>query len=94
LLDGALQNAQLMAECEDLELQRRTAPEGSEKRGQRADNRSPKGNRRKKDNSRFINQIGFCGNHTRKTRARLWIPATGHLKDDHRREDGEQNLAA
>src|SRR5215510_13180108 len=29
-LDGALQNAELMAECEDLELQRRPAPEGSE----------------------------------------------------------------
>src|SRR5215472_15197129 len=28
--DGALQNAELMAECEDLELQRRPAPEGSE----------------------------------------------------------------
>src|SRR5215470_8693484 len=27
-LDGALQNAELMAECEDLELQRRPAPEG------------------------------------------------------------------
>ena len=25
-----------MAECEDLELQRRTAPEGSEKRGQKS----------------------------------------------------------
>jgi hypothetical protein len=35
-LDGALQNAQLMAECEDLELQCRTAPEGSEKRGQKS----------------------------------------------------------
>ena len=35
-LDGALQNAELMAECEDLELQRRPAPEGSEKRGQKS----------------------------------------------------------
>src|SRR5215472_5862054 len=35
-LDGALQNAELMAECEDLELKRRTAPEGSEKRGQKS----------------------------------------------------------
>ena len=34
--DGALQNAELMAECEDLELERRTAPEGSEKRGQKS----------------------------------------------------------
>lgn len=31
-----VQNAQLMAECEDLELQRRTVPEGSEKRGQKS----------------------------------------------------------
>jgi hypothetical protein len=30
-LDGALQNAELMAESEDLQLERRTAPEGSEK---------------------------------------------------------------
>ena len=29
-----LQDAQLMAECEDLEMQRRTAPKRSEKRGQ------------------------------------------------------------
>src|SRR5215469_11433504 len=29
-LDGALQNAELMAECEDLELQRCPAPEGGE----------------------------------------------------------------
>ena len=33
-LDGALHNAQWMAESEDLELKRRTAPEGNEKRGQ------------------------------------------------------------
>src|SRR5262249_25900177 len=33
---GALQNAELMAECKDLELKRRTAPEGSEKRGQKS----------------------------------------------------------
>jgi hypothetical protein len=30
-LDGALQNAELMAESKDLELKRRAAPEGSEK---------------------------------------------------------------
>jgi hypothetical protein len=28
----------------------------------RADKRCPKGNRRKKDNFQFINQIGFCEN--------------------------------
>jgi hypothetical protein len=33
-LDGALQNAELMAEREDFQLERRTAPEGSEKRSQ------------------------------------------------------------
>ena len=33
-LDGALENAELMAEREDLKLQRRPAPEGSENRGQ------------------------------------------------------------
>src|SRR5262249_2751186 len=33
-LDGALQNAELMAEREDLQLQRRPAPEGSENGGQ------------------------------------------------------------
>jgi hypothetical protein len=33
-LDGALQHAELMAESEDLHLERRTAPEGGEKRGQ------------------------------------------------------------
>ena len=32
--DGALQNAELMAESEGLQLERRTAPEGSEKRSQ------------------------------------------------------------
>jgi hypothetical protein len=31
--DGALQNAELMAECEDLKLKRRTVPEGSENSG-------------------------------------------------------------
>jgi hypothetical protein len=31
--DGALQNAELMAESEDLKLQRRAAPEGSENCG-------------------------------------------------------------
>jgi len=33
-LDGALQNAELMTEREDLQLERCTAPEGSEKRRQ------------------------------------------------------------
>ena len=33
-LAGALENAELMAESEDLELKRRAAPEGSEKRSQ------------------------------------------------------------
>ena len=33
-LDGALQNGELMAECEDLELKRRAAPEGSQNDGQ------------------------------------------------------------
>ena len=32
-LDGALENAELMAEHEDLKLQRRPAPEGSENGG-------------------------------------------------------------
>ena len=32
--DGALENAELMAESEDLKLQRRPAPEGSENGGQ------------------------------------------------------------
>ena len=32
-LDGALENAELMAESEDLKLQRRAAPEGSENGG-------------------------------------------------------------
>src|SRR5215469_9861322 len=32
--DGALQNAELMTEREDLQLERRAAPEGSENRGQ------------------------------------------------------------
>jgi hypothetical protein len=31
--DGALENAELMAESEDLELKHRTAPEGSENSG-------------------------------------------------------------
>jgi hypothetical protein len=31
----------------------------------RADKRCPKGNRRKKDNFQFINQIGFCENDNR-----------------------------
>jgi hypothetical protein len=30
----------------------------------RADKRCPKGNRRKKDNFQFINQIGFCENRS------------------------------
>ena len=32
-LDGALQNAEWMTESEDLQLERRAAPEGSENRG-------------------------------------------------------------
>ena len=47
-LDGALQNAQLMAEREDLELQRRTAPEGSEKRGQKSGQQVPEGESKEK----------------------------------------------
>jgi hypothetical protein len=34
--DGPLENAELMAEREDLELQRRPAPEGSENSGQKS----------------------------------------------------------
>ena len=41
--DGALQNAELVAENQDLELQRRTAPEGSEKRGQKSGQQVRKG---------------------------------------------------
>jgi hypothetical protein len=38
-----LQNAELMAKCEDLELKRRTAPKGSEKRGQESAQYVPEG---------------------------------------------------
>ena len=34
-LHGALRNPELMAECEDFQLQRRTAPEGREQRGRK-----------------------------------------------------------
>ena len=36
-LDGALQNGQLMAECEDLKLKGRTVPDGSENAVKKAD---------------------------------------------------------
>ena len=52
-----------MAECGDLKLKRRTAPEGSEKRKQKSRQQVPEGEPKKKDNSQFINQIGFYGNH-------------------------------
>ena len=42
-LDRALQNAELMAKGEDLELKRRTAPKGSEKRGQKSGQNVPEG---------------------------------------------------
>src|SRR5215471_19061321 len=42
-LDGALQNPELMAKCEDLELKCRTAPKGSEKRGQKSGQNVPEG---------------------------------------------------
>jgi hypothetical protein len=47
-LDGALQNAPLMAEREDLELKRRTAPEGSEKRDQKSGPQVPEGESKEK----------------------------------------------
>jgi hypothetical protein len=37
-----------MAECEDLELQRRPAPEGSEKRGQKSGQQVPEGESKEK----------------------------------------------
>ena len=61
--DGPLENAELIAEREDLELQRRPA-QGSENSGQRADNKCPNGNRGVNSTSQIINQIGFCENHS------------------------------
>jgi len=49
-----------MAEREDLELERRTAPKGGQKCGQKGAQEVPEGSRRKKDHSQFINQIGFA----------------------------------
>jgi hypothetical protein len=65
-----LQNAELIANGEDLELKRRSAPKGSDKRGQGSGQQMPEGNRREKDNPRFINQIRVCENHTRLRRSR------------------------
>ena len=47
-LDGALQNAELMAKRKDLELKRRTAPKGSEKRGQKSGQNVPEGESKEK----------------------------------------------
>src|SRR5215831_2280267 len=44
-LDGALQNAELMAKGEHLELKRRPAPKGGEKRGQKSGQNVPEGER-------------------------------------------------
>jgi hypothetical protein len=60
-----------MAESEDLELKRRAAPEGSEKRSQEADSRCWEGNRRVNGNFQFINQIGVGENHRFDCRASL-----------------------
>src|SRR4051812_22870071 len=62
-LDGALQNPDLRAECEHLQLQGGVAPEGGEKRRQECRERGPKGNRRKTDNSQLISQFGIDENH-------------------------------
>jgi hypothetical protein len=53
----------LMAECEALELQRRTAPQEAKNAVKRSGQEVPEGASKEKDNSQFINQIGFCGNH-------------------------------
>jgi hypothetical protein len=68
-LDGALQNAEWMAKGEDLELQRRPAPKGSEKCGQESGQQVPEGESKESDNSRFTNQIGVCENHRNPPRA-------------------------
>jgi hypothetical protein len=52
-----------MAQREDLELQRCMTPKRSEKCGQKGGQLVPQGNRRKRDNSQFINQIGVCETH-------------------------------
>jgi hypothetical protein len=52
-----------MAEREDPGLQRRTSPHGREKFGQKGGQDVPEGESKEKDNSQFINQIGFYGNH-------------------------------
>src|SRR5215468_5257711 len=52
-LDGALQNAELMAKGEDLELKRRTAPKGSEKRGQKSGQNVPEGESKGKGHSQL-----------------------------------------
>ena len=63
--DGALENAELMAESEDLELKHPRLRTEAKTAAERADNRCPPGKRRGNGNSQFINQIGVCENHTR-----------------------------
>jgi len=53
-LDGALQNAELMAKGEDLELKRRPAPKGGEKCGQESGQQVPEGESKEKRWSRGV----------------------------------------
>jgi hypothetical protein len=62
-LNRALQNTDLAAENEYLELKRRSAPEGGKNSGAESRGRYLKQYRRENRNSQFINQIGICENH-------------------------------
>ncbi len=57
-----MKHTELWAERQNFQLQRRTAPEGRDKRGKSAENRGPKGNRMQNSKPHFMNQIGICEN--------------------------------
>ena len=71
-----------MAEREDLELQRRTAPEGSEKRGQKSGQQVPEGESKEKRQLPVYQSDRILGEpHPRKTTMKADPPSATELKD-------------
>jgi hypothetical protein len=62
-----LEDAELMAEGEDLKLQRGLAREGSEKRGPKSRQQVPTWESKERGNSQFLNHLGVGENDS------LWI---------------------
>jgi hypothetical protein len=62
-LHGALKDSELVAQRENLELERSTAAKRGAIEAISAVNKCPNGNRIISDNSQSINMIGIFGNH-------------------------------